>query len=205
VVQEEAMKQPVIRTYTGKMINPLALRPQDIDIEDIAHHLACYNRFNGATIVPINIACHSMLVARIVKYTIDDPSIELQALLHDSPEAYLGDVTKWLKQSPAMAGYRLAELNANNVIMDKFCLSRTQHPSITDADRVAVTFEAQLGFQDPNWSVPKSHPKLTNDEMMAIDGWYCFLEWQRSKDLFLEYFHDLQRRINEEVHDTESD
>jgi hypothetical protein len=200
------MRQPTIRTFTGKIVNPLSLRSTDIDIEDIAHHLACFNRFCGALVCPVNIACHSMLVARIVGYFAEDPTIELQALLHDATEAYLGDVTKWLKQSPAMAGYRLAELNANNVIMDKFKLPREQHPLIEDADRIAVTFEGQLGFQDPNWPGLKKYPKLTNDEMMAIDGWYCFYEWQSSKDMFLAEYHRLTHQINlgEDEDDAES-
>ena len=202
------MKQPTIRTFTGKIVNPLALRPDDIDIEDIAHHLACFNRFCGALVCPVNIAAHSLLVARIVGYFTEDPTIEMQALLHDATEAYLGDVTKWLKQSPAMAGYRLAELHANNIIMDKFGLPRELHPSIEDADRVAVTFEGQLGFQDPNWPKLKKYPPLTNDEMMAIDGWYCFYEWQKSKDLFLERYNQLTHQINlgcdEDEDDTES-
>jgi uncharacterized protein len=187
---------PVIRTFTGKLVNPLSLRSIDIDIEDIAHHLACYNRFCGALYHPVNVACHSLLVTRIVAYTVDDSTIEMQALLHDATEAYLGDVTKWLKRSPAMEGYRIAEQAAHNVIMDKFCLAGELHPSIVDADRIAVTFEAQLGFQDPNWMNVGTHPKLTNDEMMAIGDHYCFHEWQRSKDMFLETYRELVLRIN---------
>ena len=187
---------PTIRTFTGKIVNPLSLNPVDIDIEDIAHHLACYNRFNGALVCPVNVACHSMLVARIVGYFVDDPAVEMQALLHDASEAYLGDVTKWLKASPAMAGYRIAEQDAQNIIMDNFRLPRILHPSIDEADRIAVTFEGQMGFQDPNWPGLTKYPRLTNDEMMAIDGWYCFHEWQRSKDLFLEAYYNLEKRIN---------
>lgn len=187
---------PMIRTYTGRKVNPLALKPSDIDIEDIAHHLSCYNRFNGALVCPVNVACHSILVSRIVGYLVEDSTIEMQALLHDATEAYLGDVTKWLKQSPAMAGYRIAEQDAHNIIMDKFCLPRELHPSIEDADRVAVTFEGQMGFNDMNWPGIKGYPRLTNDEMMAIGDHYCFREWQQSKDLFLETYRELVMRIN---------
>jgi hypothetical protein len=105
-----------------------------------------------------------------------------------------------------MAGYRLAELNAQNVIMDKFQLPREPHPSIENADRIAVTFEGQLGFQDPNWPSLAKYPRITSDEMMAIDGWYCFYEWQKSKDLFLEKYHELMDTINAgEQDDAESD
>src|SRR5580765_2644929 len=85
--------KPLILTFSGKHVNPLNLRPEDIDIVDIAHALACCNRFAGHCRRPINVAQHSVYVSRLC----DDTGFERQALLHDASEAYLGDITKWLK------------------------------------------------------------------------------------------------------------
>lgn len=79
---------PVITTFTGRTVNPLALEVSDIDVRDIAHALACQNRFAGHTQLPVNTALHSYYVSMMC------PSNPLRGLLHDGAEAYLGDVTK---------------------------------------------------------------------------------------------------------------
>ncbi len=46
-MQTSNRKGEWIQTYTGKQFWPLDPRPEDIDIEDIAHALALTCRFNG--------------------------------------------------------------------------------------------------------------------------------------------------------------
>lgn len=196
----------MIRTYSGLYVNPLAIKTEDVKIRDIAHHLACFNRFCGALHQPINIASHSILVMRLVRWHTDDTQTLLQALLHDATEAYLGDVTKWLKQSPQMQGYRDAEDAANNVIMDRFCLPRNLYPEVKDADRVAVTYEAQVGFKDENWhtGMPAKYAALTDAEKAAINGHNPFMGWWEAKHMFLEEFTALWAKYGEEE-DVEGD
>jgi len=190
----------MIRTYSGVYIDPLDIKPEQVKIRDIAHHLACYNRFCGALHEPINIASHSILVMRIVRHTTDDVQTCLQALLHDATEAYLGDVTKWLKQTPAMAGYREAEDKANSVIMDRFALPRELFPIVKDADRIAVTYEAQIGFRDPHWhtGMPSRYVDLTSREKSAVEGHNAFMGWWTAKHMFLEEFNSLWQAYGEE-------
>lgn len=196
----------MIRTYSGLYVNPLDIKTQDIKIRDIAHHLACFNRFCGALHEPINVASHSLLVMRIVAYDTDDTQMLLQALLHDATEAYLGDVTKWLKQAPVMAGYRDAEDRANEVIMGRFALPTTLYPEVKNADRVAVTYEAQVGFRDHNWhtGMPVRYVDLTPRERSAIEGHNPFMGWKEAKFYFLEEFNQLWARYGEEE-DVEGD
>src|ERR1051325_8384123 len=99
---------PFITTFTGRKVNPLDIRPEDVDIRDIAHHLALLNRFVGASKRPISIAQHSIYVYKLLIGT----GWEKEGLFHDAPEAYLGDVSKWLKQTDTMRGYRHAEAQA---------------------------------------------------------------------------------------------
>lgn len=143
----------MITTFTGKFINPLALRPEDICIEDIAHSLAMVPRFAGHTKMPIYVGQHSIkvmeVVSRFVPLATDDRTkILLQALLHDASEAYLGDIPKWVKQTEEFAGYRVAEDNAHAVIMQRFGLPYELHGSIKDADKLMVRFEAERGFDE---------------------------------------------------------
>lgn len=78
----------VIATYLGQAFDydcPLA---EDIDIRDIAHQLACINRFQGCTRIPYSVAEHSV---RMSYLPMGKPIIHL---LHDSAEAYIGDIPR---------------------------------------------------------------------------------------------------------------
>jgi uncharacterized protein len=86
-----------ICTFTGRMVNPLALRPDDVCIEDIAHALALKNRFTGHTQVPYSVAQHCVIGAQRIS-----PEYSLHFLLHDAAEAYLPDVAAPLKPKVRM-------------------------------------------------------------------------------------------------------
>ena len=83
----------IITALSGQHINLTLPEARAIRIRDIAHHLALLNRFCGATELPYSVAQHSVVVARITEQASDDPLLSLQALLHDAPEAYTGDIT----------------------------------------------------------------------------------------------------------------
>lgn len=177
-----------IRTFTGKQLDLFDIRAQDIDIVDIAHHLACTNRFGGATKRPINVAQHSVFVARLC----DDLNCELQALLHDASEAYIGDVTKWLKNIDDMKPYRDLEKKIQDVIYTKFKCSTEQCPHIDDADSIMVRFEGMKGF-GPDFKIDHpNYPALTPEEIKRVGGWGHW-SWNISKETFLAAFRELTR------------
>lgn len=173
---------PVIRTYTGRMVNPLDLRPEDICIEDIAHALALCNRFAGHTKFPINVAQHSLFVAHLC------PDHYQQALLHDASEAYLGDVTKWLKRTPTMAGYREAEDRAQRVICSVFGIPHELPHEVEEADRLMVHYEGKMGFGEDFLIDHPHYPPLTEDDIKRIGHWTP-LSWESSEAYFLYEFY----------------
>ena len=174
----------VIRTFTGREVDPLNLRQEDINIEDIAHALALCNRFAGHTAHPISVAQHSVYVSRLAE---EEP---FQGLLHDASEAYLGDVTKWLKRMPAMAGYREAEERAQNTIYQAFGCSIHTHPSVENADRIMVRYEGRLGL-GPAFAIRQpGYPPLTDEEIAAIGAW-GFISWKKAEQMFLDRFQEL--------------
>lgn len=83
---------------------PLDPRPEDFDIETIAHHLAMTCRYNGATRFFYSVAEHSVLVSRHVPR-----HLAVYGLLHDAAEAVVGDTIHPIKVLPAWKVVRRIE------------------------------------------------------------------------------------------------
>lgn len=82
-----------ITTHSGRQLDPLAPRVEDIHIGDIAHALSQLCRFAGHTSKFYSVAEHSVRVSFLV-----DDRAAMHALLHDATEAYLVDVPTPLKR-----------------------------------------------------------------------------------------------------------
>lgn len=91
---------PFVITSSGREVYLLDPRPEDIVVDDIAHALACLNRWTGHAWGCYSVAQHCLHVSRIAQQ-IAPPEFREQArvygLLHDAPEAYLGDVSRPLR------------------------------------------------------------------------------------------------------------
>lgn len=188
--------KPLILTYTGKHVNPLDLRPEDIDIRDIAHALACCNRFAGHCKRPISVAQHSVYVSRLCR---DEPNgAGLQGLLHDASEAYLGDVTKWLKATIPFAAYRQAEDLIERQIYEKFQCELTMLPAVASADKLMLRFEGEMAFGYKMWKQWTeqllNYPLITPEENVRIGGWKPW-SWRASEEMFLTQYRALGRTI----------
>lgn len=93
-----------IQTISGKMVDPFAMRPEDLSVPDIAHALSQLCRFTGHTSRFYSVAEHSVHVSYLVP-----GHFALAALLHDASEAYLNDIAAPIKARPDFAFYRAAE------------------------------------------------------------------------------------------------
>ncbi|WP_196504029.1 hypothetical protein [Aestuariivirga litoralis] len=85
-------------TSSGRTLSLVNPQPGAILLEDIAHHLARTNRFNGATGVPYSVAQHSLVVMRLCEEASQAPATCLWGLMHDAHEYVLGDITTPVKQ-----------------------------------------------------------------------------------------------------------
>ena len=144
----------IIQTYTGKMIDLFAMRPEHIDIDDIAAGLRIL-RFNGQSRFPYSVAQHSVLVSETC-----NPEDALWGLLHDASEAYLGDIIGPLKVTPLMTGYRELERNVMAAICEAYDLPLVQPASVTNADMVLLATEKRdvLCHPDLIWSLKLPEP-----------------------------------------------
>lgn len=104
------------QTFTGRQAWALDMRPEDIDVRDIAHALALQCRFAGHCRQPYSVAEHSVRVSLFVetglvrqypKAHTQNRRGALAALLHDASEAYCVDVPRPLK--PYLDGYKSIE------------------------------------------------------------------------------------------------
>lgn len=118
-----------IRTFTGKLVDPVHLTLDDICIEDIAHSLSNQCRFSGHVRRFYSVAEHSV---RVMKKCSIDP---LAALLHDASEAYLVDLPRPLKYHPEFQFYKVVEAHVSGCIEEKFGL--TMLPEIREEIHVA--------------------------------------------------------------------
>ncbi len=85
-------------TYTGRRFWPLDPRPEDVDFRDIGHALSLICRYGGHVRRFYSVAEHSNLLAR---YFFDRQMMGAArlALIHDAPEAYVGDTIRPIKRS----------------------------------------------------------------------------------------------------------
>ncbi|WAC45608.1 phosphohydrolase [Pseudomonas sp. SL4(2022)] len=132
-----------ILTHSGKPFDLHQPQAEQINMLDIAHALSMLCRFNGHCYRHYSVAQHSLLVADIVQSQGHGPEIQLQALLHDAPEAYVGDVTRPLKQLLWSTGgfFQYVEGGIWHAICEHFGLDPELPECIHTADMIALATE----------------------------------------------------------------
>lgn len=92
------VNQGKILTWAGMYVDPKDPDPNDIRIDDIAHALSLICRYNGHTDVHYSVAQHCIVVVDRLKTMKAPFKAQLMGLLHDSEEAYLGDMVSPVKK-----------------------------------------------------------------------------------------------------------
>lgn len=183
-----------IETYTGKHVNPLELKPEDIDIKDIAHALPLLCRFVGHCKRFYSVAQHSIHVADLiagelkkvapmessdkdfVHYLIESNRTCLAALLHDGAETYMSDVSRPVKHS--IKGFIEIENRINGVIMQKFGCIGADWALIKKYDNVMLATEAVrlMPSCGEGWYLPESPISADIPELSPREVEELFIE-----------------------------
>lgn len=135
---KKTKKEAYIQTFSGKRINLLDPKVDDICIEDIAQALSLQCRFSGHCKEFYSVAQHSVFVSKLC-----EPQDAMYGLLHDASEAYLVDIPKPLKYSGKFDVYLKFEEKMMKVIHKKFNLNKEEPESVKMADRVMLMTEAR--------------------------------------------------------------
>ena len=138
-----------MQTFTGVCYWPIDPRVEDVNIEDIAHHLSLLCRFTGACVDFYSVAEHSVHASNLVA-----PEYAFQALMHDAPEAYVNDIARPVK--PYLENYDAIEAANWDVIRLKFGLPPELHPSVKEIDSRLCRTEKEQNMRptehDGSWS-----------------------------------------------------
>lgn len=136
-----------IGTASGRKFYPLDPKPEDVCIEDIAHHLANICRFTGATRAFYSVAQHCVVGSLFCELPLD-------FLLHDASEAYLNDLARPVKHDVSLCGYRLAEMNLQHLLCQVFGLAWPVPPCVKQMDdRMCETERRDLMPPTPEWTL----------------------------------------------------
>ena len=128
---------PTILLQSGNYFDFLDPENSEFTIEDIAHGLSMVCRFAGQCAHFYSVAQHSVYVARLVPQ-----SDRYFGLMHDAAEAFIGDMTKPLKD--IVPEYRTIERRVEAAIAARFELPEIMPVSVEEADVVMLATEQRV-------------------------------------------------------------
>jgi len=166
-----------IQTFSGKRFFPMAPRPQDLDIRDVAHSLSMQCRFNGHCRAFYCVAQHCELVSRILP-----PQKALWGLLHDAAEAYLSDLPRPVKQQLPM--FEQAEERLLEVIARHFGLVWPMPEAVKRADDILLMTELR-DLMEPVPEPWRIDAKPLDERIEPVSP-------GRAETMFLERFEQLR-------------
>lgn len=150
--RDDGRPMTTVETAGGSYFDYACPLPEQITLDDVAHHLAITCRFGGASVdthgspVLYSVAEHAIFVrATVIEWGY--PHLALPALHHDSHEYMLGDWPTPLKRQLRAAGVTVLDdlVEATNIaIGEKFGIDPVLFDNVTvkEADALALYREA---------------------------------------------------------------
>ncbi|WP_262027603.1 YfbR-like 5'-deoxynucleotidase [Microvirga sp. Mcv34] len=171
---------PTIILHSGAYFDLLDPENSAFTIEDIAHGLSNTCRFAGQCSHFYSVAQHSVYASQIVP-----EEHAFAALMHDAAEAFIGDVTKPLKD--LLPEYREIEERVEAAIFKRFGIVAPLDPSVKEADLVLLaTEQRQLLNNRDTWG--------TVEGRKALDRKLPYWDSDYAKARFLFRFEELGGR-----------
>ncbi len=138
-----------IQTVSGKHFHLWQPNTEEIDIRDIAHGLSMLCRFTGHLPTFYSVAEHSIRTANLAP-----KDQRLATLLHDSAEAYIGDLNSPLKsllrsmEDFGMSSYDVIEEDILRLVFKKYNIVDADWNIIHNCDSIMGITEAKFFMQN---------------------------------------------------------
>lgn len=156
-----------LRTASNVWIDLERPTPTDFQISDIATGLSNTCRFAGQIQPFYSVAQHCVLVSQLVP-----KAITARGLMHDASEAYLGDMSRHLKHSDYLSGYRAVEAHVTRFIDFRFFgreMNDIEKHVVKVADDLAACFEQVVLRESQPWIASIWIPKLVEQGFIKCD------------------------------------
>lgn len=182
--------ETAIETFHGNFFDLKNPRSEDVGLVDIAHHLSLINRFVGASVLPISVAVHSIVVSSAYGILHPEASNDelLAALLHDAHEAYLGNWSRPLKILLGRNFYHLYADPIRAAIHEAFGIPFESHllDGIKVADDLALQAEADVYMTSHGRESFWKPVKWTQYcHVLRLTRLYAGKSWEDARDLFM--------------------
>lgn len=185
------------QAYSGQAYYALDPRADEIHFEDVCIGLAREPRYRGQTREPLYVAEHCVLVSRWCEFLAHQRGwlpgeiheVACEGLMHDAPEAYIGDVARPLKRQRVMRGYKKVEALWWREVCSRFRLQPTKKSSalVEEVDRRIVLDEIEALFVDPDMWARAGRYRGMKPLGAKIEA----LSWEGAAIAFAERYREL--------------
>lgn len=168
-----------IQTYSGRAFSPFKPTRDKIHITDIAHALSNQCRFSGHCKSFYSVAEHCVNTSIIAS-----APDALQALMHDSAEAYLVDLPRPIKHHPKFSFFRSLEDSVLKAIFARYSIPFPISKAVRTIDDILLATEraSLMKSSEIPWSL---------DEPPLAGFAFNYFSPHQAEELFLHRFHSL--------------
>lgn len=177
-------------TFTGRYIDLADPQPEDICLEDIAHHLSLLCRYGGSVRKFYSVAEHAVLVSRRVEQKGGSRDQQLLALHHDSAEAYLVDIPRPQKLLIGVKYEWLTTKVDTSILVGlglPLSVGAFHDPIIKDADNWALHVEARHLMPSAGKRWAEQYP----ERVVTPDFWLGGLDPAEAERFFIDQHEEL--------------
>lgn len=175
---------------SGKLVEIGNFTEDDVDLDDIAHHLSKIQRFNGA--LPLNatysVGEHCINIVRHAMRVGGFSNLALRMLLiHDASEAYLSDVVSPAK--PYIQDYVKLECQVGKVINKRFLGT----DAIIDDSKMLKQLDKRILIDEVEHIKPE-FLKLYKKET-GLEGLGCYIEYNNHPSTVKRCFLTMAKKL----------